>query len=59
MTDTQATTLIITKADVRDVKYVGEALVSDFRGNVEIEASLGYVAFASLKLSGYIYAKAG
>ena len=49
--------LKITKADIQDGEYIKGAV--DFDGNVEIDENLGYVFFASLKATGYIYAKAG
>ena len=49
--------LKITKADIQDGKYIKGAV--DFDGHVEIDENLGYVFFASLKATGYIYAKAG
>ena len=55
----QSEIVTITAADVKDGKYVGGANVSDLQGSLVIESSLGVVHFASLKVSGYIYAKAG
>ena len=49
--------LKITKANIQDGKYIKGAV--DFDGHVEIDENLGYVFFASLKATGYIYAKAG
>ena len=39
--------------------YIGSEDLSDFQGNIEIEENLGYVNFAKIKVSGFIFAKAG
>jgi hypothetical protein len=48
-------TLKITKEN--KAQYVGTAL--EFAGHIEIEASLGWLNFISVKATGSIWAKAG
>ena len=50
-------TLIMTKADIRDGKYIGGSIVFD--GHVEIDDNLGMIEFESIKARGYIHAGAG
>lgn len=40
-------------------EYIGKEDVSDYDGNIEIEAKLGYIRFNSIKAKGYILAEAG
>ena len=40
-------------------EYIGQDDLSNFNGNLEIAENLGWVKFTSLKISGYIFAKAG
>jgi len=52
--------LRITAKDVKKLEgndwsdYIGTESVTNFDGHIEIEASLGYVRFSSLKVSGHI-----
>ena len=57
-------TLRLTAKDFKETnfywkEYIGTEDVSDYDGNIEIEANLGYVRFDSLKAKGYIIAKSG
>src|SRR3989304_3381237 len=50
----------LTKSDFnKDNKFIGNESGLSFNGNLEIDENLGYVNFKFLKISGYIYAKAG
>ena len=53
--------LKITKSDLNENnEYVGSTDVQSFEGSIEIEEKLGWVRFsAGIKVTGYIYAKAG
>ena len=57
-------TLRLTVKDFKETnfywkEYIGTEDVSDYDGNIEIEANLGYVRFDSLKAKGYIIAESG
>ncbi len=53
-------THIVTKDQLdADNKYIGSVDLTNFKGHLEIEASLGWVVFTSLKVFGCIFAKAG
>ena len=50
-------TLVITNKDIKDNKYIAGAV--NFKGNVEIAADLGWLSFASLKVTNSIVTGAG
>ena len=56
--------LKLTKKDFKETnyywkEYVGKKDVSDFQGHIDIEGSLGWVKFNSIKATGHIWAEAG
>ena len=53
-------TLRLTKQDFdAQGKYIGKTDVSDYQGHIEIDAGLGRVSFKGIRVSGYLWAKAG
>ena len=58
--ETMMETFKVTKEHLNEQgDYVGKTDLSNFQGNLEIAKNLGWVAFNSLKASGYIIALAG
>ena len=56
-------TLKLTDKDFKDVdgfkEYMGTENLQNFDGNIEVEAGVGHIRVTSIKVSGYLWIKAG